>query len=69
MLANRRNFEIRTAKYLASEVLTFDNWTDSIGEGHKDDILVLYGLCMMLSKHALVHLHDGVIWTTMDKLG
>ena len=24
---------------------------------------------MMFSKHALVHLHDGVTWTTMDKLG
>ena len=69
MLVNCRNFEIRAAKDLASKGLTFVNWTDSIIEGQKGNILAMYGLCMMFGKHALVHLHGSIIWSTLDSLG
>ena len=68
MLANCWNFELRAAKYLASKVLTFDNWSDSISDGRKGDILTLCGLCMLFSKHTVVHLHNGIIWLTLDSL-
>ena len=69
MLANKKNFEIRAKKYLASKVLTFENWSDSISDGRKGDILVLYGLCMLLGKHAIVHLHNHHVWSTLSELG
>ena len=68
MLANCRNFEICASKYLASRVLTFDNLTDSISYGRKGDILALCGLCMLFNKHAVVHLHNGVIWSVLYTL-
>ena len=68
MLANCQNLKIRASKYLAFKVLTCNNWSDSISEGRKGDILALYGLCMLFRRHAVVHLHNGVIWTALDKL-
>ena len=68
MLANKKNFEQCASKYLASKVLSYDNWLDSISEGCKGDILALFSLCMLFSVHALVHLKDGFIWMTLSKL-
>ena len=50
---------------MASKVLTYENWSDSISDGRKGDVLVLYGLCMLFSKHAVVHLHNNVVWSTL----
>ena len=69
MLANNRNFERRAAKYLASKVLSYDNWCDSITQGRKGDVLALYGLCMLFSCHAVVHLHNNLIWSTLASMG
>ena len=69
MMANKKNFEIRARKYLASKVLTYENWSDSISDGRKGDVLVLYGLCMLLGKHVIVHLHSHFIWSTLAELG
>ena len=68
MLPNRHNFEIRATKYLASKVLSYDNWTGSISDGRKRDILALYGLCLLFSKHVLLHLHNDLVWTMMETL-
>ena len=68
MLANHQNFELWVAKYSASKVLTFNNWSDSISDGREGDILALYGLCMLFRRHAVVHLHNGIIWLTLDLL-
>ena len=46
--------------------LTFDKWSDGISDGRKGDILALHGLCMLFSKHTLVHLHNEIIWSTLD---
>ena len=68
MLANRKNFEPRASKYLASKVLSYYNWLDSISEGWKGDMLALYGLCMLFSVQALVHLKGRFVWTTLSEL-
>ena len=68
MLSNKKYFEQKASKYLASKVLSYDNWLDSISEGRKGDILALFGLCMLFSVHAVVHLKGGFIWTTLSKL-
>ena len=69
MLANNQNFERRAAKYLASKVLSYDNWCDSITQGRKGDVLALYRLCMLFSRHAVVHLHNNLIWSTLASIG
>ena len=69
MLANNGNFERRAAKYLASKVLSYDNWCDSITQGRKGDVLALYRLCMLFSHRAVVHLHNNLIWSTLASLG
>ena len=65
MMANRQNFEQCTAKYLASKVFSYNNWSDSISDGRKGDVLALYRLCMLFSQHAVVHLHNDLIWSTL----
>ena len=69
MLANNRNFERHAVKYLASKVLSYDNWCDSITQGRKGDVLALYRLCMLFSHHAVVHLHNNLIWSTLASPG
>ena len=55
-ISNQQNLEVRARHYLASKGLAFDNWMTSITNGMKGDILVLYTLCMLFDKHAIVHL-------------
>ena len=68
MMVNRRNFERCASKYLASKVLTYENWSDSINDRRKGDVLALYGLCMLFSQHAVVHLHNNLIWSTLASI-
>ena len=68
MMANRRNFERHASKYLASKVLTCENWSDSINDGRKGDVLALYRLCMLFSQHTVGHLHNNLIWSTLASI-
>ena len=34
----------------------------------KGDILVLYTLCMLFDKHAILHLRHGMVWSTLADL-
>ena len=51
--------------YLDRKGLTLNNWLDSVQDGCKGDVLVLLGLCMLIEKHAVVHLHDGSFWSSL----
>ena len=68
MLDNKHNFQICAAKYLASKVLSYKNWLDSISDGRKGGVLALYGLCLLFSNHAVVHLHNNLVWSTLASL-
>ena len=67
-ISNQQNLEVRARRYLASKGLAFDNWMTSITDGMKGDILVLYTLCMLFDKHAIVHLRHGLVWSTLEDL-
>ena len=67
-ISNQQNLEVRARRYLASKGLAFDNWMTSITDGMKGDILVLYILCMLFDKHAIVHLRHGLVWSTLEDL-
>ena len=32
----------------------------------KGDIFILYALCMLFDRHAIVHLRNGLVWSTLD---
>ena len=67
-ISNQQNLEVRARRYLASKGLAFDNWMTSITDGMKGDILVLYTLCILFDKHAIVHLRHGLVWSTLEDL-
>ena len=59
----------RCAKnYLVSKGMTIKVWLNAIKEGWKGDILSLYGLCLLLDIHTVVHLYNGGIWTTLKRV-
>ena len=62
---HKKYFNNMTKTYLTRKGLSLDNWLDSVQDGRKGDVLTLLGLCMLIEKHALVHLHDGAIWTSL----
>ena len=67
-ISNHCNLELRANKYLASKGLAYDNWMTSITDGMKGDIFVLYALCMLFDRHAIVHVRNGLVWLTLDKV-
>ena len=62
---HKKFFNTMEKAYLARKGLSLDNWLDSVQEGRKGDVLTLLGLCMLIEKYAVVHLHDGEIWTSL----
>ena len=62
---HKKYFNNMAKTYLTRKGLSLDNWLDSVQDGRKGDVLTLLGLCMLIEKHALVHLHDGAIWTSL----
>ena len=63
---NSKYFEKIASKYLLSKGLTLTEWSESILTGLKGDILALYGLCVLMDKHCLLHLKNGRVWTTVQ---
>ena len=53
-------------KYFKSKGMTLDNWIEGIVAGCKGDVMVLYGLCLLIERHAWVHLKDGKVWTSLS---
>ena len=68
VILNHHNLKLRARKYLASKGLAYDNWMTSITDGMKGDIFALYALCMLFDRHAIVHLRNGLVWSTLDKV-
>ena len=62
---HKKYFNTMAKTYLTRKGLSLDNWLDSVHDGRKGDVLTLLGRCMLIEKHALVHLHDGAIWTSL----
>ena len=46
--------------------LTIEDWTQSVKLNRRGDILSLFTLCALTSRHAIVHLRNGNLWTTVD---
>ena len=43
-------------------------WSESITDSRKGDVLVLFGLNLLMEMHCIVHLANGQIWTMLAML-
>ena len=59
----------KAKQYLKSKGLRIDMWSESITDGRKGDVLVLFGINLLTEMHCLVHLANGQIWTMLATLG
>ena len=62
---HKQYFNTLAFTYLKCKGLFLDNWLDSIQVGCKGDILSLFGLCLLVEKHILVHLSNGLLWSSL----
>ena len=58
----------KAKQYLKLNRLSIDMWSESITDSRKGDVLVLFGLNLLMEMHCLVHLANGQIWTTLATL-
>ena len=60
-----KNFAGIGSSYFQSKRLSFQEWAAGILMDIKADFFALYGLCLLTKRHAVVHLKDGKIWTSL----
>ena len=60
-----KNFAGIGSSYFQSKGLSFQEWAAGILTVIKADFFALYGLCLLTERHAVVHLKDGKIWTSL----
>ena len=53
----------KAKQYLKLKGLSIDMWLESITDGRKGNVLVLFGLNLLTETHCVVHLANGQIWT------
>ena len=64
---HKQYFNTLASTYLKHKGLSLDNWLDSVQDGYKGDVLSLLGLCLLIEKHVLVHLSNGLLWSSLKK--
>ena len=57
---HKKFFTTLGTKYFKSK-----GWMEGILAGCKGDVMVLHRLCLLMKKHAWVHLKDGKVWTSL----
>ena len=62
---HKQYFNTIASTYLKHKGLSLDNWLDGIQDGCKGNILSLLGLCLLVEKHVLVHLSNGMLWSSL----
>ena len=60
-----KNFAGIGSSYFQSKGLNFQEWAAGILTDIKADFFALYGLCLLTERHAVIHLKDGKIWTSL----
>ena len=56
----------KAGRYMELKKLSIEDWALSIKQNRRGDILSLFTLCALTSRHAMVHLRNGNLWTTVD---
>ena len=65
-ILHKQTLQAKAGRYLKLKKLKLDTWADGIKLGRRADILSMFALSALISKHKLIHLRNGNIWTTME---
>ena len=61
----KQTLHAKAGQYFKIE-LRLDTWVEVVKLGRRADILSVFALSALISKHTLIHLRNGNIWTTME---
>ena len=53
--------------YFNQKGLDVNTWSESIVDGRKGGVVMLFALNLMMEMHCLVHLANGQVWTMLAK--
>ena len=56
----------KAGRYMELKKLSIEEWSQSVKSNRRGDILSLFTLCALTSRHAMVHLRNGNLWTTVN---
>ena len=63
---HKQTLQAKAGQYLKLKKLKLNTWAEGVKLGRRADILSVFALSVLISKHTLVHLRTGNIWTTME---
>ena len=66
IILHKQTLQAKAGQYLKLKKLKLDTWADGIKLGRRADILSVFALSALISKHTLIHLRNGNIWMTME---
>ena len=65
-IVHRQGIISKAGRYMELKKLSIEDWALSVKLNRQGDILSLFTLCALTSRHAIVHLRNGNLWTTVD---
>ena len=65
-IVHRQSIMSKAGRYMALKKLSIEEWSQSVKSNRQGDILSLFTLCALTSQHAMVHLRNGNLWTTVN---
>ena len=66
IIVHKQTLQAKAGRYLKLKKLKLDTWAEGVKLGRIADILSVFALSALISKHTLIHLRNGNIWTTME---
>ena len=65
-IVHRQAIISKVGRYMELKKLSIEDWVLSVKLNRRGDILSSFILCALTSCHAIVHLRNGNLWTTVD---
>ena len=65
-IVHKQTLQAKAGQYLKLKKLKLDTWAEGVKLGRRADILSVFTLSALISKHTLAHLRNSNIWTTME---
>ena len=65
-IVQRQAIISKAGRYMELKKLSIEDWSQNVKSNRRGDILSLFTLCALTSRHAMVHLRNGNLWTTVN---
>ena len=66
IIVHKQTLQAKAGRYLKLKKLKLDTWAEGVKLGRRADILSVFALSALISKHTLIHLRNSNIWATME---